>query len=174
MQSMRKGIVIGIDPDCEASGVAYIDNNYATCEVLAFPELIDKLLSFKDSDVRIFIEGGWLISANWHIKKGHNSHQASAIGNSVGRNHETGRKICEMLDHHNIQYFVRKPLLKRWQGQDGKITHKELCEVLQAAKIGFERKRTNQEERDALLLACVLADFDYRRNCSIFAESLDQ
>ena len=174
MQSMRKGIVIGIDPDCEASGVAYIDNNYATCEVLAFPELIDKLLSFKDSDVRIFIEGGWLISANWHLKKNHNRHQASAIGNAVGRNHETGRKICEMLDHHNIQYFVRKPLLKRWQGQDGKITHKELCEVLQAAKIGFERKRTNQEERDALLLACVLADFDYRRNCSIFAESLDQ
>lgn len=162
MQNMCKGIVIGIDPDCEASGVAYIENNYATCEVLAFPELIDKLLSYKDSDVRIFIEGGWLISANWHLKNTHNRHQASAIGNSVGRNHETGRKICEMLDHHNIQYFVRKPLLKRWQGQDGKITHKELCEVLQSAKIGFDRKRTNQEERDALLLACVLFDFEYR------------
>ena len=162
MQNMCKGIVIGIDPDCEASGVAYIENNYATCEVLAFPQLIDKLLSYKDSDVRIFIEGGWLISANWHLKKNHNRHQASAIGNSVGRNHETGRKICEMLDHHNMQYFVRKPLLKRWQGQDGKITHKELCEVLQSAKIGFERKRTNQEERDALLLACVLVDFEYR------------
>lgn len=174
MQNMCKGIVIGIDPDCEASGVAYIENNYATCEVLAFPQLIDKLLSFKDRDVRIFIEGGWLISANWHLKKNHNRHQASAIGNSVGRNHETGRKICEMLDHHNIQYFVRKPLLKRWQGQDGKITHKELCEVLQSAKIGFDRKRTNQEERDALLLACVLADFDYRINYTIFAESLDQ
>lgn len=162
MQNMCKGIVIGIDPDCEASGVAYIENNYATCEVLAFPQLIDKLLSYKDSDVRIFIEGGWLISANWHLKKNHNRHQASAIGNSVGRNHETGRKICEMLDHHNMQYFVRKPLLKRWQGQDGKITHKELCEVLQSAKIGFDRKRTNQEERDALLLACVLVDFEYR------------
>ena len=162
MQNMCKGIVIGIDPDCEASGVAYIENNYATCEVLAFPQLIDKLLSYKDSDVRIFIEGGWLISANWHLKKNHNRHQASAIGNSVGRNHETGRKICEMLDHHNVQYFVRKPLLKRWQGQDGKITHKELCEVLQSAKIGFDRKRTNQEERDALLLACVLVDFEYR------------
>lgn len=162
MQNMCKGIVIGIDPDCEASGVAYIENKYATCEVLAFPQLIDKLLSYKGKDVKIFIEGGWLISANWHLKNTHNRHQASAIGNSVGRNHETGRKICEMLDHHNMQYFVRKPLLKRWQGQDGKITHKELCEVLQSAKIGFDRKRTNQEERDALLLACVLVDFEYR------------
>lgn len=164
MQTMQRGqtIVIGIDPDCEASGVAYIENNYATCEVLPFPELIDKLLSFKGKNVKIFIEGGWLISGNWHLTRNHNRHQASAIGNSVGRNHETGRKICEMLDHHNIQYFVRKPLLKRWKGQDGKITHKELCEVLNDARIVFNRKRTNQEERDALLLACVLADFEYR------------
>lgn len=164
MQVMQGGqtIVIGIDPDCEASGVAYIENNYATCEVLPFPELIDKLLSYKGKDVKIFIEGGWLISANWHLKKNHNRHQASAIGNSVGRNHETGRKICEMLDHHNMQYFVRKPLLKRWKGQDGKITHDELREVLADAKIVFDRKRSNQEERDALLLACVLADFEYR------------
>jgi hypothetical protein len=67
-----------------------------------------------------------------------------------------------MLDHHNIQYFVREPLIKRWKGQDGKITHEELREVLADAKIAFDRKRSNQEERDALLLACVLADFEYR------------
>jgi transposase len=61
-----------------------------------------------------------------------------------------------------MQYFVRKPLLKRWKGQDGKITHEELCEVLKDWGIVFNRKRSNQEERDALLLACVLADFEYR------------
>lgn len=162
MPEMSKAIVIGIDPDCEASGIGYITNNVATCEVLPFPELIDKLLSFKGEDVKIFIEGGWLISANWHIKRGHNRHQAGAIGNAVGRNHETGRKICEMLDHHNMQYFVRKPLLKKWQGQDGKITHKELAEYLRSGGVELLKKRTNQEERDALLLAFTLFDFDYR------------
>lgn len=164
MQTMQGGqtIVIGIDPDCEASGVGYIHLGVATCEVLPFPELIDKLLSYKGEDVKIFIEGGWLISNNWHLKNTHNRHQASAIGNSVGRNHETGRKICEMLDHHNMQYFVRKPLVKGWKGTDQKITHKELVEVLDQADIVLLDKRTNQEERDALLLACVLADFEYR------------
>lgn len=162
MPKVSATTVIGIDPDCESSGIAYITNNVATCEVLPFPELIDKLLSFKGEDVKIFIEGGWLISANWHIKKGHNRNQAGAIGNAVGRNHETGRKICEMLDHHNMQYFVRKPLIKRWQGQDGKITHKELVAYLDSGGVMLQKKRTNQEERDALLLAFVLADFEYR------------
>lgn len=162
MSDMSSTIVIGIDPDCEASGVGYIFNGCATCESLPFPELIDKLLSFKGEDVKIFIEGGWLIESNWHLTKNHNRHQASAIGNAIGRNHETGRKICEMLDHHDMQYFVRKPLQKRWKGRDGKITHKELVEYLSSGGVTLLHKRTNQDERDAILLAFVLSDFEYR------------
>lgn len=62
--------------------------------------------------------------------------------------HETGRKIVEMLEHSGIEVVEQHPLRKIWQGKDGKITHEEMTMVC-----GWDKKRSNQEERDAMLLA---------------------
>ena len=42
-----------------------------------------------------------------------------------------------------------KPLRKIWHGRDKKITHDELCQITKMINV----RRTNQEERDAALLA---------------------
>ena len=73
---------------------------------------------------------------------------AAKKGQEVGRMHETGRKIVEMLEHYGIDVREQHPLKKCWQGKDGKITHDELT-----ALCGWDRKRSNQEERDAMLIA---------------------
>lgn len=96
----------------------------------------------------VIIEGGWLNESNWHVRgKGMTVAKAAAIGRSVGMNHQTGILIAQICESYGIPYEVVRPLPKRWKGKDGKITAEEL-----AYFTGYE-KRTNQDERDAILLA---------------------
>ena len=45
-------------------------------------------------------------------------------------------------------------MIKCWKGKDRKITHEELDTIVRWVNdTGLPRKRSNQEERDALLLA---------------------
>lgn len=78
---------------------------------------------------------------------------AAKKGEHVGRNQETGRKIVETLLHYGIKVIEQSPLRKCWQGKYGKITHEELKRLCQMSGIEFNRPRSNQEERDAALLA---------------------
>ena len=106
-------VVIGIDPDVDKSGVAFLEcsteNNHQS--------------------VRVIIEAGWLNQSNWHLTARDTRAAAAAKGNHAGRNHEVGRKIAEMCDHWQIPYELVKPLALRvrgfhlWKGKDGKITH---------------------------------------------------
>jgi hypothetical protein len=73
---------------------------------------------------------------------------AAKKGQEVGRMHETGRKIMEMLQHYDIDVREQHPLKKAWRGKDGKITHEEITQICR-----WEKKRSNQEERDAMLIA---------------------
>lgn len=159
--------VIGIDPDVEKSGVASLECDTRRLEIatLTFPDLLDYLIWEKrraETRQRTFIviiEAGWLNKSNWHLAQKDTRAVAAAKGNHAGRNHETGRKIAEMCNHWQIPYELVKPLalkiggINLWKGKDGKITHEEL-----AAFTGITR-RTNQEERDATLLAWTWAGF---------------
>ena len=71
----------------------------------------------------------------------------------MGANHETGRKIVEMCEHKEYSVSLVKPLEKRWKGPRGKITHAELESVLKGRKLTLNKKRTNQDERDSILIA---------------------
>lgn len=165
--------VIGIDPDVEKSGIAILDCDTKTIDVLqslAFPDLLDTLRSIQrqqevqNKTYRVIIEAGWLNKAHWHILTKDNKRLAAAKGNSAGRNHEIGRKIAEMCKHWQIPYELIKPLQLRfkgvniWKGKDGKITHEEL-----AAFIPLKINRTNQEERDAALIAWTWAGFSMKK-----------
>jgi len=156
---MKPIYIIGIDPDVEKSGVAivYTDIKRASVKSLNFSELIDwlrKLSTHETIGYKIVIEAGWKKSGNWHLKNS-NSKRAAAIGNSTGRNHEVGRKIVEYAKHCGLTVVEQIPLQKHWNGPDKKITHAEITRFIPGLP-----KTTNQEERDALLIAWINAGFN--------------
>jgi hypothetical protein len=69
--------------------------------------------------------------------------------------------IVEMCKHYGIEAVEQRPLQKHWRGKDGKITHEEL-----ASFTGIMGK-TNQEGRDAALLAWVCAGLPIRLKTSL-------
>ena len=121
-------LIIGVDPDVERNGVAYlIKHTKEECQSdsfyvdnLSFFELFDVLKLKKDQGIlhKAVIEAGWLNKSNWHIKPSDSKYVAAEKGNSVGRNHEVGRKIAEMCEHLGISYELVRPLPKR--GKKGK------------------------------------------------------
>jgi hypothetical protein len=151
---MKASRIIAVDPDVTKSGVAVIDVREKTVSVdaMTFPELMDYLGDIQDKDsVSIAVEAGWLnFKSNFH---GYYGRRGEKIAKDVGANHETGRKIVEMGEHMGFSISLVKPLTKRWSGANGKITHPELESVLKGLKIGLNKKRTNQDERDSILIA---------------------
>lgn len=154
MRRKRKyDIVIGIDPDTDKSGVAFLKPATRQLEVtrLAFPLLTDYLQELRrkceetGETALVVVEAGWMVAkSNYH---GTSGHRAEKIARNVGANHETGKKIVEMCKHYGLEVVEHAPLRKCWKGADGKITHEEL-----ASFTGLSG-RTNQDERDAALLA---------------------
>lgn len=152
--------IIGVDPDVEKSGVAFLNRKSKTLEVvsLSFPELLDYLQFVKKKSdeckesVIVVVEASWLISHHWQTKRGDNQRVTAMKGNSAGRNHEVGRKIVEMCEHYGLDVIEQRPLRKSWRGRDGKITADELNYILINGG-SLPIKRSNQEERDAVLLA---------------------
>ena len=157
---MKYNLVIGIDPDCEKSGVVGIKTH--TKEIKAsnqtFSELISGLQLISNppfnEKIIVIVEAGYLNKSHWHLTKYDSKQTAAAKGNAVGRNHETARKIVEMCKHYGINVIEQKPLKKCWQGPDGKITHDEIKQFIP----GFP-SRSNQEVRDAALIAWNYAGF---------------
>jgi len=153
----------------EKSGVAELSPQNRLLEVtnLTFPQLLDYLQARKKmsetahTSLVVVVEAGWLNQSNWHLRSKDNVRVASAKGNAAGRNHETGRKIVEMAKYYGIEVVEHAPLRKCWKGKDGKITHEELVSFT-----GLMGK-TNQDARDAALLAWSFANLPIRLNCKI-------
>lgn len=157
----RSDFIIGIDPDCDLSGVAILDVTDRTiwAETLPFPLLIkfikDRIATAKEQGktTLVVIEQSWNTSHNWHLSPHDTKFTAARKGYDEGRNHEVGKKIVEMLNHLNIETKEQIPLKKTWKTKDGKISHDILMEMLADSGISTSLKRTNQEKRDAVLLA---------------------
>ena len=160
---MKCTTIMAIDPDTEKSGVAMLDLKRSEVEASAmpFPELIDMLsdVSRWTSPCKVVIEGGWLVSkSNYHYARGRGGER---IAKNVGANHETGRKIVEMLAYWGIEHEVIRPLRKCWKGRDGKITLAELNSLLRGMGIR-EMGRCNQDVRDAVLIALTYSGLPMR------------
>lgn len=146
--------IIGIDPDCDKSGVAFLEKITKKLEIsnLTFPKLLDYMQFIKKEHdetgqtVVFVVEAGYLNRSNWHVK-GNNTRVATTIGSHTGRNHEVARKIIEMVKHYDLEVIEARPLKKCWKGKDGKISHEELSYFTAISG------RTNQEGRDAALIA---------------------
>ncbi len=167
IRSRKYDTIVAVDPDVTKSGVATLHPKTKKIEVtnMTFPNLLDYLQEIKKEcnqksrSLIVLVEAGWKIPANFHLTKYDNRRTASAKGISVGRNHETGRKIVEMCEHYSMEVFEHYPLRKCWKGTGGKITHKEL-----ASFTGI-KGRTNQDARDAALLAWNFSGLPIRVKC---------
>jgi len=163
MKGQKPERIIGIDPDVDKSGVAELHTPTGRLEAttLYFPDLMDYLqhikanFSDKGEKVLVIVEAGWMNATNWHTGRVRSIAAAAKTGQNTGRNHEVARKIAEMSRHYGLETQEVKPLRKCWKGADGKITHEELCSLMQANGIPVMLTRTNQEIRDAVLLALV-------------------
>lgn len=157
---MKYDVIIGIDPDTIKSGVAVLVPSTRNIQVysLTFPELLDFLLAFskKYDCVKniVVIEAGWMHEkSDFRDTKGK---AATRIAKNVGANHETGKKLIEMCKHYGLDVLPHIPLKKGWKGKDGKITQVEIEQFIALPD------RTNQEERDAALLAWCFANLPIR------------
>lgn len=147
---------IGIDPDVTKSGIAFCRDGVLTeATALPFPELLDLLRyeinnNLPCNELTIIIEAGWKNASNWHIRRGETPNIAAKKGEAVGRCHQVGMLLLEYCEHINDKSAIImavKPLRKIWHSRDGKITAKEL------ERLTNYKGRTNQEARDAALLA---------------------
>ena len=159
---MKYDNVIGIDPDKDKSGVAWlhVDGRVLEIDNLTFPELISYLQHCKQvheehgESYIVVVEAGWLNKKScFHKAQGA---RAEKIAKDVGANHETGRKIIEMCEYYGINVTSIAPLRKCWKGRDGKITHEELASFTNIMG------RTNQDGRDAALIAWCYANLPIR------------
>lgn len=156
---MKYDLVIGIDPDTEKSGYVVVDCKACKVKTATTWDLA-KLFGILSADkeycksaglkMLVVVEAAYLGSHhNWHLGGGFVSPaKAATIGYHSGRNHETGRAIVEFCKFLEIDVYPQKPLRKGWKGRDGKITHDEVTKLCK-----WDLKRSNQEVRDALLLA---------------------
>lgn len=152
---IRPDYIVAIDPDVDRNGVATLHPATRLLEIqsLEFAPLLDyiqntaRVCAQQNLSLLVIVEAGWLNKGHWHGRSTDNARISSAKGNSTGRNHEVGRKLIECIRHYGVQVIEQKPLRKTWKGASGKITHAELSAIT-----GI-KGRTNQEERDAALIA---------------------
>lgn len=180
MNNITADVIVAVDPDVEKSGVCFYEPATKKLEAasLSFPELIDYLrwlsdqikLSKGNFSAVVLVEAGWLNKSHWHGAYQKGSRVSASIGNSTGRNHETGRKIIECANHYGLATIEQQPLVKRWHGTDGKITQEELTMVMNGMRIPPLTTRVNQDVRDAVLLAIVYADRHITDNRNVLFE----
>jgi len=152
---MNYKIIIGIDPDIKRSGIAILEKETKKISVFnyQFPFIVEffQKICDKKSDILVVVEAGWLNSiSNYH---GEVSKVGQRIAKNVGSNHQTGKHIVEMAKHYGLNVELQKPFIKCWKGPEGKITHDEIKSF---TGITFP---TNQETRDAILIAWIVAGF---------------
>lgn len=148
-------IYIGIDPDVEKNGVAWLDaeTRQLNIQQLPFAQTVaycvaQYRVARKTDGFKVIIEAGWMNRGNWHLRRWDGRNGAAAKGVDQGRNEQTSRLIGEMMEYYHVPYEFKRPLVKCWAGHDRKITKEEL-ESITGQALG----RTNQEGRDAALLA---------------------
>jgi hypothetical protein len=139
---MKNKILIGIDPDVDKSGFAFKTKGEIKLSNMHFFQLFSSLENLRKEnekeDLMVYIEAGYLNKGNWHKTNGTNSINAQ-IGQRTGANHQVAKLICQMCVYLDINFCEVKPTRSKVNAEFFK----------QITKID---KRTNQEQRDALML----------------------
>lgn len=134
-------ILIGIDPDTKLSGYARIQGDQLKLDNLSFFDLFEELKFYKEREIKptIYVECGFMNKSNFHKKAGMSAALNAKIGERTGANFETAKKIVEMCEYLKLPYVKIQP-------KASKITNDYF------KKITGINTRTNQEQRDAMML----------------------
>ena len=134
-------ILIGIDPDTEKNGVAMLQGNQMKLSNLTFFELFEELSFYREKEINpvVYVECGFMNKSNWHSKFSGSAAVNAKIGERTGANFETAKKIIEMCEYLKIPYVKVKPTASKKDSEFFK-------------KLTGITTRTNQEQRDALML----------------------
>lgn len=141
MLEKKEKTLIGIDPDVDKSGVAFLKGNQLELDNLNFFQLLDYFKIRKEAfpDLEIYIECGFLNKSNWHKSAGKSAAFNAKIGEHTGANFETAKKIVEMCEYLEIKYHKIQPRRSKIDNDYFK-------------KLTGYTGRTNQEQRDAFML----------------------
>lgn len=153
-------IRIGIDPDSEKNGICCYDTIDMTLETCAlrFPQTIEYILEKKKQyeglPILVVVEVGGAMPHNWHLRENFTPGVISQMGSRIGRNYETGVKICEMCEYNGLDVKKIMPIRSsRWGGSEKKIKHDEFVELMRRLGINYTNKRENQDVRDSIMIA---------------------
>jgi len=141
MIKKKEKFIVGIDPDVDKSGVAFLSGNQLQLDNLTFFQLFDYFNEMKKKypGLEVYVECGFLNKSNWHKKSDRSAAFNSKIGEHTGANFETAKKIVEMCEYLKITHYKIKPT-------KSKITNDYFKSIT-----GYTGK-TNQEQRDAFML----------------------
>lgn len=132
-----KGLIIGIDPDLDKSGVAVLGQSFEL-KNLTFAETVELFRSHQDQIKKVVIEAGWQ-NKKANFRGGHSKRAGERIAKNVGENHATGKLLVEMAKSFGLAVVeVRPTKTKKNSEEFNRIT-------------GWQG-RTNQEQRDAGML----------------------
>ena len=117
---------------------------------LSFYDVFRYLEANKENISKVIIEASWLVNkSSWHSSQ--NMQTASKIGIKIGLNHGTGINLANIINGLGIPILLKKPLAKKWGfDRKQKISHLEIERLAKLSSFGI--KKSNQEQRDALLL----------------------
>jgi len=153
-------LYIAIDPDVEQCGVAEIDSNSTVMRLTTKDpiELMEWLITSNGLGlIKVFIEASHKTTTNWHTGLKDRPSVAAKKGYSVGRCHEVGILLVTLCKKYGIPFEEVLPLGKIWGSKNsGKISHEQLLLTISARGISLDNEhqnRSNQEERDAALIA---------------------
>ena len=110
-------VVIGIDPDSKAHGVAvYLDNELIELKCLMLPEFIGLLEGYnKDfDDIEIHIEDVCANSAAFQKSGIKNAKAATAINRSIGKCQQSQIELERFLTYYDVK-VVKHKISKTWK-----------------------------------------------------------
>lgn len=153
--------ILGIDPDIELCGLAILATESKTAQLSKLPPaaLVHEVWQFyrqfgvdDGASVTVVIELDRNNHFNWHLSPQDTKAIAKRKGFDQGRCYQTAVMLADYLASCGVPVIEKAPLIKCWEGRDRKISHDEI-ERLQGIHILTKHGKTNQEQRDALLLA---------------------
>jgi len=110
-------IIIGIDPDSKAHGVAvYVDGKLSRLECLTLYWFMDALdfYSDVDNDIEIHIEDVCAMNAVFRQRQGSNQAINMKMANNIGKCQQSQIEL-ERLIHHRAIKIVKHKISKMWK-----------------------------------------------------------
>ena len=153
--------IIAIDPDIEKNGVCVIVHNrvemflfnFSTLVFVFFKNIRAQMDANPGLKTHLFVEAGYLNKVYFNPNNS-NTFIVSKINRNIGENHASSKLIIESADYYGLNPTPVLPVRStNYRTRGKKITHPQFLKMLERNSLFTDAVQTNQEVRDAALLA---------------------